>query len=69
MPLWMYIFGWFLLLLNTLCLIRLGILPAIFFARNYAIYNKIFWVSLFVTLVFTGSETMLIKILLAFEVN
>ena len=65
MPLWMYITGWILLLINTLCLIRLGILPVIFFAKNYALYHKIFWVSLFVFLVFTGSEIMLFRILLS----
>ena len=52
-------------MINTLCLIRLGILPVIFFAKNYALYNKIFWVSLFVFLVFTGSEIMLFRILLS----
>ena len=69
MPLWMHIIGWFMLLINTLCLIRLGILPVIFFARNYALYGKIFWVSLFVTIVFTGSEVMILRMLIILDVQ
>ena len=69
MALWMHILGWIFLLVNTLCLLRLGILPAIFFAKNYSLYNKIFWVSLFVTLIFTLSEVMLLRMLIELEVE
>lgn len=69
MPLWMHIIGWFMLLINTLCLIRLGVLPVIFFARNYALYGKIFWVSLFVTIGFTGSEVMILRMLIILDVQ
>jgi len=41
----------------------------IFFGRNYALYRKIFWVSLFITLVFLCSEVMLITITLNLELN
>ena len=64
MSLWVHVAGWVLVLVNSLCLLRLGILPMIFFAKNYALYSKIFWVSLFVTFVFLCSEVMLIMITL-----
>ncbi len=64
MSLWVHVAGWVLVLVNSLCLLRLGILPMIFFAKNYALYSKIFWVSLFVTFVFLCSEVMLIVITL-----
>ncbi len=64
MSLWVHVAGWILVLVNSLCLLRLGILPMIFFAKNYALYSKIFWVSLFVTFVFLCSEVMLIVITL-----
>ncbi len=64
MSLWVHVAGWILVLVNSLCLLRLGILPMIFFAKNYALYSKIFWVSLFVTCVFLCSEVMLIVITL-----
>ena len=67
MSLWVHFAGWILVLVNSLCLLRLGILPMIFFAKNYALYSKIFWVSLFVTLVFLCSEVMLIIITLNLE--
>jgi hypothetical protein len=69
MALWMHIIGWIFLGLNTLCLIRLGVLPVIFFAKNYALYSKIFWVSLIVTSIFLGSEYMLLQILLTLNVE
>ena len=65
----MHILGWLFLAINTLCLIRLGLLPAVFFAKNYALYSKIFWVSLIVTIVFLGSEAMLLQILLTVEIE
>ena len=68
MALWMHIIGWLFLCINTLCLIRLGILPAIFFAKNYALYSKIFWVSIGVTILFSASEFMLLQILLTLDV-
>ena len=58
--------GWVMVVVNTLCLIRLGLLPMIFFGRNYRIYGKIFWVSMFVTFVFLTSEYMLINIMINF---
>ena len=64
----MHAFGWFLVVINTLCLVRLGLLPMIFFCRNYKLYGKIFWVSLFVSFIFTMSEIMLIRMLLTIEV-
>ncbi len=64
---WVHFAGWFLVLVNTLCLLRLGILPMIFFARNYSLYRKIFWVSLLISIVFICSEIMLIIITLNFE--
>jgi len=69
MALWMHIIGWIFLGINTLCLLRLGVLPVIFFAKNFALYNKIFWVSLVVTMVFTGSEIMLIQMLLTLDIE
>jgi len=69
MSLWVHFAGWFLVLINSLCLLRLGILPMVFFVRNYALYRKIFWVSLFITLVFLWSEVMLITITLNLELN
>ena len=36
----------------------------IFFGRNYKMYHKIFWVSLFVTTILTMSEVMILRILL-----
>ena len=64
MPSWQYYIGLILLALNSLCLLRLGLLPMIFFGRNYRLYRKIFWVSCFVTMVFFASEVMLIRMLL-----
>ncbi|OUU22855.1 MAG: hypothetical protein CBC04_10545 [Verrucomicrobia bacterium TMED44] len=61
---WQYAMGWILVFINTLCLLRLGILPMIFFAKNYQLYGKIFWVSCFIGLVFLASEIMLIRMLL-----
>jgi len=69
MALWMHIIGWIFLGINTLCLIRLGLLPVIFFAKNYALYSKIFWVSLIVTTIFLGSEYMLFQMLLTLDVE
>ncbi len=69
MALWMHIVGWLFLAINTLCLIRLGILPVVFFAKNYALYSKIFWVSLIVTTIFLGSEYMLLQMLLTLDVE
>jgi hypothetical protein len=69
MSLWVHFAGWFLVLINSLCLLRLGILPMIFFGRNYALYRKTFWVSLFITLVFLLSEVMLILITLNLDSN
>ena len=69
MSLWVHFAGWFLVLINSLCLLRLGILPMVFFGRNYVLYRKIFWVSLFITLVFLCSEVMLITITLNLELN
>jgi hypothetical protein len=65
----MHLLGWLFLAINTLCLVRLGLLPAVFFARNYALYSKIFWVSLVVTFVFLCSEAMLLQILLTIEIE
>jgi hypothetical protein len=64
MPTWQYYIGWILVALNSLCLLRLGLLPMIFFGRNYQLYRKIFWVSCFVSAVFFASEVMLIRMLL-----
>ncbi|HAU59670.1 MAG TPA: hypothetical protein DHU78_07435 [Opitutae bacterium] len=69
MALWIHIIGWILVVVNSLCLLRLGILPMIFFARNYKLYGKIFWVSLFVGTIFLMSEFMLLRILLTLEVE
>ena len=69
MSLLMHILGWFFLLLNTLCFFRLGLLPMIFFFKNYALYKKIFLVSVAVTLIFAASEYMLLKMLLTIEVR
>jgi hypothetical protein len=69
MSLWVHFAGWLLVLINSLCLLRLGILPMVFFGRNYVLYRKIFWVSLFITLVFLCSEVMLITITLNLELN
>ena len=64
MPLWVHIVGWCLVVLNTLCLIRLGILPVIFFWKNYALYQKAFWASILITFIFTFSQVMLVSIML-----
>jgi len=64
MAMWQYTLGWVLVAVNSICLVRLGILPMIFFGRNYKLYGKIFWVSCFVTLIFLTSELMLVRMLL-----
>jgi hypothetical protein len=69
MSIWMHILGWVFLVINTLCFIRLGILPMVFFAKNYALYRKIFWVSLFVTIIFAASEIMLFRILISLKIR
>ena len=61
---WQYYIGWILVALNSLCLLRLGLLPMIFFGRNYKLYGKIFWVSCLVTIIFLVCEVMLIRMLL-----
>jgi len=61
---WQCGIGCFLVFLNSLCLLRLGVLPMIFFGRNYKLYGKIFWVALLVSLIFVASEIMLIRMLL-----
>ncbi len=61
----MKIIGGVALLLNSLCLLRLGVLPAIYFGRNYALYKPHFWISFCLLVVFTLSESILIWILLA----
>ena len=68
MALWQYVVGWVMVFVNTLCLLRLGILPMIFFGRNYKAYALLFWVSSFVTIVFLLSEIMLVRMLLNVEV-
>ena len=67
MSLWVPFAGRCVVVLNTLCLIRLGILPMIFFWKNYALYRKIFWVSIIITFIFVFSETILISIMLNLE--
>ena len=69
MSIWVHVAGWVMVALNSLCLLRLGILPMVFFARNYKLYGKIFWVSLFVMSVFLMSEIMLIRMLVNLEVR
>lgn len=64
MSFWVHFAGWCVVALNTLCLIRLGIIPVVFFWKNYALYRKIFWVSLIITFIFLFSETILISIML-----
>jgi hypothetical protein len=39
----------------------------IFFWKNYALYRKIFWVSIIITFIFVFSETILISIMLNLE--
>ena len=39
------------------------------FGRNYKLYGKIFWVSLFVTIIFSMSEYMLLRMLITLEVK
>jgi len=62
---WMKIACGTLILLNSLCLLRLGLLPMLFFGRNYSLYGKIFWISCLVALIFCLSEYMLIRIMIA----
>ena len=69
MSIWLHAFGWALVLINSLCLLRLGILPMIFFGRNYKLYGKIFWVSFFITLIFAMSEFMLIRMLVLLDIS
>ncbi len=69
MSVWIHVIGWLMVAVNTLCLLRLGILPVIFLARNYKLYGKIFWVALFVATVFLMSEVMLIRMLVNLEVK
>ena len=69
MEMWQYIFGWALVFVNTLCLLRLGILPVIFFAKNYQLYGKLFWVSCFVGVIFLASEIMLVQMMLNISVK
>ncbi|MEC8244244.1 MAG: hypothetical protein VX038_05315 [Verrucomicrobiota bacterium] len=64
MTLWQFSIGWLLVVINSLCLLRLGLLPMIFFGRNYRLYSKIFWVSCFVSSVFITSEVMLVRMML-----
>ncbi len=64
MSLTMKIAGGVVLLLNSLCLLRLGILPAIYFGRSYDLHKVHFWISFAFLAVFTLSEAMLIWILL-----
>ncbi|HAW98791.1 MAG TPA: hypothetical protein DCX67_09670 [Opitutae bacterium] len=69
MSLWVHVAGWVLVVLNTLCLVRLGILPMVFFARNYSLYRKIFWVSIVITLMFSFSEWFLVSMMLGLELK
>ncbi|HAE10050.1 MAG TPA: hypothetical protein DCG39_00260 [Opitutae bacterium] len=69
MSLWVHVAGWVLVALNTLCLVRLGILPMVFFARNYSLYRKIFWVSIVITLMFSFSEWFLVSMMLGLELK
>ena len=69
MSLWVHVAGWVLVALNTLCLVRLGILPMVFFARNYSLYRKIFWVSIVITLMFSFSEWFLVSVMLGLELK
>ena len=62
---WMKIACGVLILLNSLCLLRLGLLPMVFFGRNYSLYRKIFWVSCLVATIFSLSEYMLIQIMIS----
>ena len=64
---WIHVAGWCVVALNTLCLIRLGILPAIFSWKNYVLYRKLFWASIIITFIFVFSETILISIMLNLE--
>ena len=61
--------GWVILAVNSLCLLRMGILPMVFFGRNYKLYHKIFWVSLFVSIILSMSEIMILRMLLSIDVK
>ncbi len=61
----MKILGGVVLIMNSLCLLRLGLLPSIFFGRNLALYRRNFWVSLSIFFIFSLSEGLLIWILVA----
>ena len=55
MPTWQYYIGWILVAVNSICLLRLGILPMIFFGRITSYTGK-FWVSCFVAMVFLPAK-------------
>ena len=61
----MKILGGVVLLMNSVCLLRMGLLPSIFFGRNYALYKRNFWVSLSIAIIFSLSEGLVIWILFA----
>tara|TARA_Y100001934_G_scaffold3965_1_gene5687 strand:+ start:1347 stop:1475 length:129 start_codon:yes stop_codon:yes gene_type:complete len=41
----------------------------VFFARNYSLYRKIFWVSIVITLMFSFSEWFLVSMMLGLELK
>ena len=59
------ILGGIVLLMNSLCLLRLGLPPSIFFGRNYVLFRRNFLVSLLIAVIFSLSEGLIIWILLA----
>ena len=61
----MIVFAYVVLFFNALLLLRLGLLPLVFYGRNYKQCRVLFWISLAVTGIFSLSTVFIVSYLRA----
>ena len=65
----MIVFAYLVLFFNSLLFLRLGLLPLIFYARNYKQCRVLFWIALTVTGIFSLSTVFIVSYLRALDVQ
>jgi hypothetical protein len=63
----MTVFAYLVLFFNSLLLLRLGLLPLIFYARNYRQCRPLFWIAALVTGIFSLSTVFIVSYLRALD--
>jgi len=63
----MKIFALICLLFSTLLLLRMGILPLIYFGRHYGLSRLLFWLSFILTCIFSLSTAYIVTYLVSLD--